>query len=152
MGARGAIHKESSVTRHKPVAVQVFDRPRRVPKVPVELTPSSKRWWRKLWNSGVAKAWDEVADNGLVTRLFEVYAEIDRLVIYHSLEVQAELRKLRKEALEMEVQLGLTPMARARLGLVIGEAKLTAHELNRRLASGSESRAVEVWEGEWGEA
>lgn len=44
-----------------------------------------------------------------------------------------------------------TPLSRSRLGLVIGHARLTAQELNRRLASDSEPTR-EPWEKEWEEA
>lgn len=50
-----------------------------------------------------------------------------------------------------ETELGLTPMSRVRLGIAIGEQKLTAMELNRRLnqEAAKQEPQGEVWEAEW---
>ena len=42
-----------------------------------------------------------------------------------------QMLKLETVIGNLEKELGLTPYARSRLGLSIGQAKLTAHELNR---------------------
>ena len=50
----------------------------------------------------------------------------------------------------------MTSLSRSRLGLTLGQAKLTAQELNRRLAKAGVSQEVAVvpqaWEAEWDEA
>lgn len=52
-----------------------------------------------------------------------------------------------------EVEFGMTSLARSRLSLTIGEAKLTAAELRKSLSrEGGAALPAEAWEGEWSEA
>ena len=59
------------------------------------------------------------------------------------------VQQLRGAKDRVEIEFGMTALSRSRLGLTIGQARLTAQELNRRLETGAEKRGVEAWEAEW---
>ena len=48
-----------------------------------------------------------------------------------------------------ETELGMTPLARQRLGIAYGQARLTAQDLNRRLEERRPQEPREPWEDEW---
>ena len=52
----------------------------------------------------------------------------------------------------IEIECGMTPLSRSRLGATIGAAKLTAQELNRRLAEAPQASAEPAWAEEWQDA
>jgi P27 family predicted phage terminase small subunit len=66
----------------------------------------------------------------------------------------AYLSALAAELRAAEYELGLTPLARLRLGIAYGEARLTAEALNRALDARMEQprEDVEDWEADWGDA
>ena len=53
--------------------------------------------------------------------------------------------QLEAAILRLENELGLTPKARAALGLTAAQAGLTVQQINERLASDQEPVAVESW-------
>ena len=164
MGARGPIRKDTSINRNKPVTLKVLPHEVEAPRPPAGLSTKTRRRWRALWNSGVGAAWDPVADYAVLERLALAYDELAhveavlkkaRLTTAPSGSpalnpLASYVRDIKAEIAHNETQLGLTPMARARLGLTIGQAKLTAQELNRRLEDPGE-RQPRVWEGQWTE-
>ena len=50
-----------------------------------------------------------------------------------------------------ETELGMTPLARQRLGIAYGQARLTVHELRRLLSEMPSNGEREPWEDEWSE-
>jgi P27 family predicted phage terminase small subunit len=116
-----------------------------VPEPPEGLLASTVQAWTAYWRSDVARA---IGDENLVTvrRLFELIDQRDRAldVVRAALVVRGsrdQLRlnpvadlvtKLETIILRLETELGLTPMSRARLGIVTGVAELTLEEMNER--------------------
>ena len=99
--------------------------------------------WIKYWESDVAAVAQEV-DVPAVERLFGMYDQYSRVqqVVKKSLVVRgstgqirtnplAELAlKLETQILRLENELGLTPMARQRLGIAVGEAANSLASIN----------------------
>jgi len=117
--------------------------PEAIPQPPKGLDRRLRRAWRAFWESSVAQVASEV-DGPIIRRLFELYLQRE-----HALKaVEAgmfmktptgvrvnpaldALLKLEGVILRLENEIGVTPMARARLGIAVGDAVLTAAELNR---------------------
>lgn len=119
------------------------------PTAPKALLPETKRYWRMLWQSRVASAWDRESDLVAVTRYIKL---LDRWLRFDALVTQAPLVRgskdqlranplsLRMDAIEgqvrgLEEQLGLTPAARLRLGISLVEAQTV---VDRYLADSEE--------------
>ncbi len=87
------------------------------PKCPRGLGSAGRKAWRTFWASPVAAALDDV-DHPVLARLCETY---DRL---SAPEVETkDFVALSKVASQLEVALGITAGARARLGIKLHEAK-----------------------------
>lgn len=158
---RQRTHKRQTTT-----LAPVDDRP--VPlKPPPGLLPVTRKLWRAYWQSAVSRAAEINADQHILSRWIQAVDEWERVypVFKAARLVKGSmgqptlnplvnyLRRLEDSITYAEQQLGMTPSARARLGIAIGEAKLTAEELNRRLSvSAVQVADVELpdtWEGEW---
>lgn len=136
-----------------------------VPIPPKGLLRRTNQIWRGIWESPVARAWDTAADMHLVERWIRAVDEYERVLpefqkeristgstgqlVIHPLA--SYLSQLQTTMKACETELGLTPMSRVRLGIAIGEQKLTAMELNRRLnqEAAKQEPQGEVWEAEW---
>jgi P27 family predicted phage terminase small subunit len=137
-----------------------------VPKAPTGLLASSRRRWRDYWESQVAQAADRVADLHRVERWIHAVDEYERVrpifrrtrlvkgstgqIVLNPLA--SYLAQIEATIQRAETDLGLTPVARLRLGIAYGQAALTADELNRRLddpPSEQAPEATETWEAEW---
>lgn len=116
-----------------------------VPSPPSELNDRQTEMWNVLWSSPVSRLWNESMDGGAVRRYCEYFDQwLDALVDLQRrgyitagsqgqdvVSVEAQyVQKLEGLILKLEEKLGLTPMARARLGLTIAEGQKTAAELN----------------------
>lgn len=117
------------------------------PKAPKGLGKRAKSLWKSYWASPVAAAIEISADGYLVERwirlvdeLETVYPEFqDERVVTGSMG-QLTLNPLGKyisdlqgQIARLEAQLGMGPLNRMRLGVAVGESKLTADKLNERL-------------------
>jgi len=135
-----------------------------VKKAPKGLLPASKRVWKAFWDSPVSQAIDPDADLYRVERWINTIDEYERVnaafknarIVKGSTGQPAlnplaqYLQNLLAEINKAETELGLTPLARMRLGIAYGEARLTALELNRVADEGvTEPRELEAWEAEW---
>lgn len=114
-----------------------------VPAAPSGLLVATRREWDSYWASHVSNATID-ADMPAVERLFMLRDEWRRCFrVYREHRLvegskgQARINPLADQAhrleqaiSKLEAELGLTPLARARLGLTMGEAQLTLDQLN----------------------
>jgi P27 family predicted phage terminase small subunit len=133
-------------------------------RAPKGLLAATKRIWSAYWQSPVSRAVDREADRYRVERWITTVDEYERITaIFKQTRIvkgstgQAVLNPLSQylqqvlaEINKAETELGLTPLARMRLGIAYGEAQLTALELARALDELGEV-AIEpgVIDGEW---
>lgn len=131
-------------------AVTLRDEERPIPLPPRGLLKRSRQRWMEYWTSQVAKAADTTADLHRVERWIQAVDEYERVLPIFRKErvvegstgqptlnpLGAYLKTLQTEISKAETELGLTPMARLRLGIVFGQARLTAAELNKALNDG----------------
>ena len=149
MGLRGPLENGVEVIESR------ADRP--VPKPPPDLHPDLLEEWRIYWTSDVAQAADEV-DVPMVSRLWSYRDEWLRLKLAYSLLPEEDrvvagsrnadalrihpfadrMTKLESEISKLEDKLGLSPISRARLGIEIGQSKLTWHQLAKATAGAAE--------------
>jgi P27 family predicted phage terminase small subunit len=117
-----------------------------VPKPPPGLLAATRGAWERYWRSDVATVVTD-ADRDLVERLFvfrDEHARVLRSVRKSNARLVSGSRqqprlnplldlvfKLEGAIHSLETELGLSPLARARLGIAVGQATLTAAELNR---------------------
>jgi hypothetical protein len=139
---------------------------RKVPTAPRGILPATRKLWRAYWKSDVSVIARESDRLGICTRYFKLldlhtrlhtalFPEDDAgdaaLELYVSgstgqVKTNPVIDKLvliEKQLLAMEGELGLTPLARARLGISVGEANEKAEQLNRRIKDQARRRAEE---------
>lgn len=147
MGARGPLAKrEGRVGHTTPVTAQVFDVAPTAPPVPEGLHAAVTEQWLAFWQSEASHV---LADSDLpaVERLFRYRSEWweteedwrrmdDALRITTGSQGQLKIHPLAERILKLEAtitaledKLGLTPRARAQLGIAIGQYKLTWQEV-----------------------
>ena len=118
--------------------LRVVDNPK-IPLIPkrgtgLKWTPEALAWWRRTWSSPMSSEYDGSDFSGIVRRLFleDAYWEAARQgETNQMLKLSAEIRIL-------DIEYGLTPMARRRLQWTIeqgesAEEKTTARR-NKRAA------------------
>jgi P27 family predicted phage terminase small subunit len=123
--------------RRHPQLVEVEGRAARAPRPPAGLREETRKLWGQLWHSPVAHAWDPQSDLPVLVRYIRL---LDRWLRYDELLSRAPLVQgsrgqlrpnplaARLDAVEgqvhaLEEQLGLTPVARMRLGLSLFAAR-----------------------------
>lgn len=149
MGTRGPLPEPTEVTVLPPGVVGEGGE-LTLPTPPRGLLPVTRRRWVAFWESGLGRVVQEV---GLpaVSRLFRYYDEWERLekeyragprTVEGSQGQQVinpladRLAKLEDLISRLEDKCGVTPLARARLGIAIGESKLTWQQVSRQGAGG----------------
>lgn len=131
------------------------------PRAPTGLSKQVQSWWRTFWESDVAGV-VHPENMPALRRLFNMYDERERAqaIVKKALVVKGSVGQVRVNPLashvgdldgrilKLENELGLTPLARARLGIAVGEAAMTAEEINRmaREHRGDEAGDVDVAE------
>lgn len=149
-----------------------------VPEMPAhpdpggEWQPSTVELWAGVWRSQVATAVDLDADRGKLLRwlfAWDQWLRTARVLAQEGpLDVGAQggmiesplaryLERQEKVIAAVEAEVGLGPYSRNRLGLVMGQAGLTAEELNRRIRAATDRldgspATVELDGVEWSEA
>ena len=138
-----------------------------VPRPPDGLLSSTRKYWRSYWQSDLAKAADPKLDLPRIVRWIRVLDEYERIdAIFKQTRLvkgstgqpalnplAGYLVSLMAELRAAETELGLTPLARQRLGIAYGQARLTVQELNRRLDQRIDRAGeMELWEKGWVEA
>jgi hypothetical protein len=107
------------------------------------LLPEAARWWRTIWRSRPAAAWDREADLGTLTRyilMFDSWLRLDGLyaaapivkgskggLVENPAGVAA--RRLDAALKAFEDRYGLQPRARIALGLAMSEGLATLEDL-----------------------
>lgn len=136
-----------------------------IPPAPVGILKASRERWEAYWRSAVSSAVDLNADFGLVERWIRsvdewhrAYRDFRKTRITEGSTGQLVLSPLAKliSQLESEInrceqQLGLTPMARLKLGLTANQERLTAAALNKSLSEADDrsDREPDAIEAEW---
>jgi P27 family predicted phage terminase small subunit len=121
-----------------------------VPRPPTGLLVRSQRRWEAFWRSEVAQVIDLGSDLPALRRWIQASDEFERtvgLIAGTGRLVQGSmgqpvlnplyglLRDLHAQITRAESEFGMTPMARLRLGLSIGELKLQAQRLRQGQAA-----------------
>jgi P27 family predicted phage terminase small subunit len=178
MGSRGPVakpadqrqgHRKQPRTASKPAQNGVIslvsrDAERAIPRPPTGLLAASRKRWKAYWQSPVSKAVDLDADLYRIERWISCVDEYERVNVAFKKTrlvkgstgqaalnpLASYLQQLLNEINKAEAELGLTPLARMRLGIAYGEAKLTALELARAIDE-LDAPAIEagLLEGEW---
>jgi len=152
----------------KTVDVALRDESWEPPPAPRGLATATRKRWRAFWETKVSRACDPVADAYALERWIRAINELElvRPTFEEARLVKGSMgqptlnplgpyiQNLKAEIAKFETEFGLTPMARAKLGIAIGEERLTADELNRRLnrppptvlPAGDDERWEEEWE------
>ncbi len=151
------------------VKVDPADKPI-IPMAPKGLTTASKKRWRTFWLSPLASVVEISTDLHRVERWIQAVDEYEKVgkVFRTSRLVKGStgqpvlnplasyLTSLETTISRAEQELGMTPLARLKLGIAVGQAKLTAEALNKSLSEAGQERPaiaeVETWEAEWQEA
>ena len=139
---------------------------RPVPRAPAGLLTSSRKRWRAYWESNLAQAVDRQVDLARIERWIltsdeyeKVSATLKQVPLVKGSTGQPAMNPLLSylsvllaELRAAETELGMTPLARQRLGIAYGQARLTVHELRRLLNEMPSNGEREPWEDEWAEA
>ncbi len=175
MGERGmlpgdprvkGIAKHAANSRHGNLSVlpagNPLDQPEpEIPKPPRGISRRARQTWDTLWTSSLANAIQETDMPAVhrwimyVDRWYRVYKALEnsdatvpgssgQLVLN---PLSTELQRLEGAIKQLEGQIGLTPMARARLGLTTAEGHLVAQQLNE-MVKRDDPEVVEVWDGD----
>ena len=121
-----------------------------IPKPNSRWTTKTIRYWKAYWDSELAST-AQVVDLPAFYRLFQYYDEAERAnrtiarqgnsgLLAEGSKGQAVINpliqltlKLEEKILRLEQELGLTPLARQRLGIAFGEAQMGFQQLQQLL-------------------
>lgn len=115
-----------------------------VPKPPTGLLKATRVWWDEVWRHDIAGAWVE-SDRSVVERLATLRDERERAYCGYRKSRLVEgsqgqpvinplakvMQSLDTEIRQLEDRLGLSPMARLKLGATFGAAHKSLDEMNR---------------------
>lgn len=118
-----------------------------VPNAPPGILASLRRAWSDFWASSLAQVVVPASDMQALTRLWRLYDERERAYragraerLVEGSQGQPRLNPLLRyvadldaEIRQLEDRFGLTPLARLRLGVVLGEAHRSLDDLNALL-------------------
>src|SRR5207249_4828473 len=139
---------------------------RAVPRAPAGLLASSRKRWRAYWESNLAQAVDRQVDLARIERWIltsdeceKVSATLKRVPLVKGSTGQPAMNPLLSylsvllaELRAAETELGMTPLARQRLGIEYGRARLTMQDLNRMMRERRGQRERDPLLDEWEEA
>ena len=135
-----------------------------VPRPPDGLLAGSRKQWRAYWLSDVARAADRKVDYPRIVRWIETLDEYDRVnpILKQTRLVKGStgqpaltplasyVEALRVELRAAENDLGLTPLARLRLGITFGQWRRTAEDMMQSLdLASSKPPPDEEWAAGW---
>lgn len=152
MGRRGPVGNDQGHRKHaeRTVITIVPKGPKAppIPRVDPDWLPKVKRMWRDFWRDPLSAS-IAPTDIPVLRRLFDyrdrwqraMDLTVGEIVVRGSVD-QVRLHpladhctKLEAAMIRLETELGLTPMARARLGITIGEAMDSLDEINKKWAN-----------------
>lgn len=163
MGARGPAPKDPKRRQRRnaqPAAVVVHMDEVRLAKMPelgAGMLASTAQAWQDFWSSGIPGQTVLATDLPALRRLFTLYDERERAYRGYAKERlvlgsqgQQVINPLAKvmatadaEIRALEDRFGLSPMARMRLGIAMGEAKKSLEAMNRELEDDDEADGLE---------
>lgn len=125
----------------------VPDRRLAIPPAPQGIHPVARRAWREFWRSPISQLTDPNTDGAALRRWVLCVSERQHAIeAYQGREIvlgsmgQDALnpliryaQALGKEIQHYEEQFGMSPLARMRLGIALGQAQATIADLQRRL-------------------
>ena len=123
-----------------------------VPQAPRGLLVQTVREWDAFWTSPLALTVTPATDLPAITRLFALRDERERMARVVRLErvvvgsrgqpranpLYAQIASFDAEIRQLEDRLGLTPLARLKLGVTFGDAARSLADLNAELAGDAE--------------
>ena len=163
MGKRGGIPKQKNkLTGHRDNSLSVIQGGKafETPKANSRWLAKTKRYWNEYWNSDLASTAQKV-DFPAFYRLFQFYDEVERAnrtiqnmgnsgLLGVGSTGQPTINplitltlKLEEKILKLEQELGLTPLARQRLGIAFGEAQMGFKQLQQLLQDDEEKELLD---------
>ena len=163
MGKRGRIPKQKNkLTGHRDNSLSVIQGGKafKTPKANSRWLAKTKRYWNEYWNSDLASTAQKV-DFPAFYRLFQFYDEVERAnrtiqnmgnsgLLGVGSTGQPTINplitltlKLEEKILKLEQELGLTPLARQRLGIAFGEAQMGFKQLQQLLQDDEEKELLD---------
>ena len=163
MGKRGRIPKQKNkLTGHRDNSLSVIQGGKafETPKANSRWLAKTKRYWNEYWNSDLASTAQKV-DFPAFYRLFQFYDEDERAnrtiqnmgnsgLLGVGSTGQPTINplitltlKLEEKILKLEQELGLTPLARQRLGIAFGEAQMGFKQLQQLLQDDEEKELLD---------
>ena len=158
MGKRGRIPKQANRTvghRESNISVLPGGRNEDQPKPNYNWLSKTRKYWQNYWDSDLSSTAQQV-DYPAFYRLFQYYDETERANrTIHKMGSEGLLGigstgqptinplitltlKLEEKILKLEQELGLTPLARQRLGIAFGEAQMGFKQLQQLLQEDDE--------------
>lgn len=130
------------------------------PDPPKRMLKATRESWADFWSSALAGSVDRATDLPGIRRLFEKRDEYDRAFRAFKKERLVEgskgqpvlnpmakvMNDFERSIIQLEDRYGLSPKARAQLGITIGTAKRTLEDLNRNLERDTEEDPREISE------
>ena len=163
MGKRGRLPKQKDkLTGHRDSSLSVIQGGKafETPKANSRWLAKTKRYWIEYWDSDLASTAQKV-DFPAFYRLFQFYDEVERAnrtiqnmgnsgLLGVGSTGQPTINplitltlKLEEKILKLEQELGLTPLARQRLGIAFGEAQMGFKQLQQLLQDDEEHELVD---------
>jgi P27 family predicted phage terminase small subunit len=151
--------KRGDRAERRTLLLPVTTEPRPIPRCPAGLQPGAQRRWRAYWSAPVAAAVDLRSDAEAVERWVHCVSERERLqpladktpLVKGSTgqlvanPLYGVINGLSREIERLEEHLGMTPLARMRLGLVQTQRDIGVADLRRRLErAGEATDAIEA--------
>jgi len=163
MAKRGRIPKQKDkLTGHRDSSLSVIQGGKafETPKTNSRWLAKTKRYWNEYWDSDLASTAQKV-DFPAFYRLFQFYDEVERAnrtiqnmgnsgLLGVGSTGQPTINplitltlKLEEKILKLEQELGLTPLARQRLGIAFGEAQMGFKQLQQLLQDDEEKELLD---------
>ena len=163
MGKRGRLPKQKDkLTGHRDSSLSVIQGGKafETPKANSRWLAKTKRYWIEYWDSDLASTAQKV-DFPAFYRLFQFYDEVERAnrtiqnmgnsgLLGVGSTGQPTINplitltlKLEEKILKLEQELGLTPLARQRLGIAFGEAQMGFKQLQQLLQDDEEQELID---------
>ena len=156
MGKRGRIPKQKDkLTGHRDNSLSVIQGGKafETPKANSRWLTKTRNYWKQYWDSELSSTAQQV-DFPAFYRLFQYYDEVERAnrtiqnlgnkgLLSVGSTGQPTINPLISLTLKLEQELGLTPLARQRLGIAFGEAQMGFKQLQQLLQEDEEKELLD---------